>query len=240
MQEYLKSETIKDWKECQQKPHVLDKGLLIDRGVEKLLDWKIRTAPVFDAKTGQAVGVFDLRDVVKYVTSLEERKAKEADLKKWVGKERTIEELKKKTPLEVFCAHPSVKSQKVDYLAKIRHFVTVKNTSTCLECVKALSGKHHLIGVVDDKATVVRFLTQKMLFARICDKFCEIMCEDKFEHIKELGSMTSPVTSVRDTATCLEAFRILSQREYGAIAVVNAQSKLIHETSGRDVKLWLQ
>lgn len=198
---------------------ILDAKLPIVDGVQQLLKWNIRTAPVFDAEKGEAVGVLDLRDCVKFVVTENEH----------VG-----------NGLQTMATHPQVINRKVSYIARMRKLALLPfETSTFSDLLKPLSGGHHFVAFYEnnDQSKLVGFVTQRELFLRIADEIVSHCGDLQMKDFQEY--ISTPVRQASFDTQAFEAFHEMSKNDVGALAVVNNNGKLVHATSGRDVKVWM-
>jgi len=209
---------------------ILDSKTDPKKGIEVLLENKIRAAPVIDSSTNKFIGVLDLRDTVKFV----------------VESYSSAEKNKKQLALEYLTGSPQITSNTLKYLCQMRAFRTVKGSDSLLDVAKVLAAGSHIVGVVDGDAKqtkLVGILSQGSLFQQVASMWLQGPFKDGagplLSALMELKYITSPVKSVSSKVTALSAFESMSKLDLSGLAVVNDEGALIHNTSATDIKLWL-
>jgi len=210
---------------------ILDSKTDPKKGIEVLIENKIRAAPVIDAASNKFIGVLDLRDTVKFV----------------VESYASVEKKEKQLALEYLTGSPQITSNTLRYLCQMRAFRTVKGSDSVLDAAKVFAAGSHIVGVVDDSTSkLVGILSQGSLFQQVAEMWVKGPLKEEKEGaspllsaLMELKYITSPVKSVSSKVTALSAFESMSKLDLSGLAVVNDEGALIHNTSATDIKLWL-
>jgi len=228
----LKTASISDLK-LSPKVVVLDAKVQPKQAIEALIQNKIRAAPVVD--NGKFIGCLDLRDTIKFA------------LESYHKKVASNEDVAKEQAMMWLTASPHITTNTLSYLAKMRPFTTVKATDSVLAVAEALANGHHIVGVIDEaKKELTNILTQGQLFQQVVAMWAagpfKLGNSDalKLQSLMEMKYITSPVQSVANTMKAADAFQKMAQFNLSGLAVVDANGKLIHNTSATDIKLWLQ
>jgi len=210
---------------------ILDSKTDPKKGIEILLENKIRAAPVIEAN--KFIGVLDLRDTVKFVVESYESAAKK----------------EKKLALEYLTGSPQITSNTLKYLCQMRAFRTVRGTDSLLDVAKVLAAGSHIVGVVDGadgdakQSKLVGILSQGSLFQQVASLWMAGPLKEAavplLQELIESKYITSPVKSVSAKLSALSAFEQMSKLDLSGLAVVDDDGVLIHNTSATDIKLWL-
>lgn len=219
--EFLKTQKVCEYELFAQELKTLDSSITPVQGVEQLLNWNIRTAPVVNYETNAHVGVLDLRDCVNYVIT---------------QKQQSLEE--NTDHLIRIARHPRITNRQLSYLARMRSLATLPmEGTTFFDCLGPLSSGHHFLAFTDENNNFVGFCTQRQLYSQISDQVISFAEGLNMEHLQK--HISSPARFINGNKKAFEAFEILSKTNVGALAIVDESGHLLSCTSGRDVKSWL-
>jgi len=235
LQEYmvnaLKGLNVSDLK-LNRKPIVLDSQTDPKKAIEVLLQNKVMAAPVVE--NNQYLGVFDLRDCIKYALQMYHRDS--------------MDKMKSKA-MEFLTISPHISTNTLKYLSRMRSFETVKDSDSILDAIRVLSKGAHIVGVLSNEGkTLEGILTQGEVFQWVSqqwdiEKMAQIeksynlhLSTFTQEHIKVV---TTPVISICCQMKAHEAFEKMGTSNVSGLAVVDKKGAIVHNTSATDIKLWL-
>lgn len=209
--------------------------------------WKnnIVGAPVWDNKSKNYIGFFEMRDFLSSVIALSESVEDEAGRRSknimGVSMDRPNEHMVKEELLQdkdgkKWFVDADFRDKKVSYLAARNPFAHCKPDATLYDLCECLNERHcHRVPIVGDDEKCHNIVSQSVLV-----KFISENCpRDKLqENIKEAKiPYRKKVVSVIDTTNASDAFKLLDNKRLSGIAVVDENGKLVGNTSARDVKL---
>ncbi|ETO02910.1 hypothetical protein RFI_34504 [Reticulomyxa filosa] len=235
LREYLVSR-LKDLRiselKLNRKPIVLDSKTDPKKAIEVLLQNKVMAAPV--AENNQFVGVFDLRDCIKYALQMYHRD--------------TVDKIKSKA-MEFLTISPHIATNSLKYLSRMRTFEMVKESESILSVIRVLAKGAHIVGITnEDGKKLESILTQGEVFQIIskCWEMEKIVQIEKDSNIalSELTKdpfkiVTTPVVTISCQIKAYEAFEKMSTSNLSGLAVVDKSGAIVHNTSATDIKLWL-
>jgi len=136
--------------------------------------------------------------------------------------------------------NPTNKGVTVNYLARRHKFIPVTKQSTLFEVVKHLSNGTHRMPVLENgrcvdivsQSSIVKFLSQNLTEPG--------MAKDVKVSISAAGIGTSPVLVVSSKSTALATFKVMSKYNLSGIGVVDPTGRFVGNTSGSDLKLFIQ
>merc|ERR1719499_643024 len=246
--DWLGKQKIDSIDEFKTEVFTLSGDLKPDEGVAQLVEWNIRTAPVYNDKK-ELIGAFDLRELVKFVVAEEggnnfKHKDGGAGLGAAVKDLDEIKNVPKRWKVNSAVKNMLSSERTLGYFARMRQLAKLKaSESTLLDAAVLLSKKHHLCLFEDDEGNLQGCCTQRMLFHYMYNNHLKDALEGsglQIDSLQKAGLVSSPVFAVLDTTPALKAFETLSKNEFGAIGIVDDGGRLFHSTCGRDVKLWVK
>jgi len=227
----LKELRVSDLKK-NRKPIVLDSKTDPKKAIEVLLQNKVMAAPV--AENNQFVGVFDLRDCIKYALQMYHRD--------------TVDKMKSKA-MEFLTISPHISTNSLKYLSRMRTFEIVKDSESVLSVIRVLAKGAHIVGVLsNDGKTLESILTQGEVFQFVSKYWdMEKIAQIEKEHNimlstltgEKLKVVTTPVITISCQMKAYEAFDKMSTLNLSGLAVVDKTGAIVHNTSATDIKLWL-
>jgi len=231
-EDYLRSNTIRDNFHFT-KPHILSSEINPLDAFKKLIEWKIRVAPVFDEKKSEIIGLLDLRDAVKYITT--RQRDKEA-----ADKEITlVQKAKRSFTVDLLDQHPEFSSLSIAYLARSRRVPVLHlDKATLLDAATLLHQGNHIV-LVQNSDELAGFITQGMLFRLICDHLCDVCGSLTIEDLRSLNVVKENPTVILHDTPAIEAFGEMEKRNYGCIGIIDEDGTIVNSTSARDIKVWL-
>jgi len=233
IEDYLRSNTIKENFRFT-KPHILSSEISPLDAFKKLIEWKIRVAPVFDEKRSEIIGLLDLRDAVKYVTT-RQRDKEAADRKI----PTLVQKTKRSFTVDLLDQHPEFSSISIAYLARSRKVPVLHlDKATLLDAAILLHQGNHIV-LVQNNDELAGFITQGMLFRLICDQVCDICGSLTIQDLRSLGVVKENPAVILHNTAAMEAFGAMAKRDYGCIGIIDEDGTIVNSTSARDIKVWL-
>jgi len=202
-------------------PIILDAATDARKAIEILLENHIRAAPVQEKH--QFIGVLDLRDTVKYALQ--------------TYHQGTVDKAKAKA-MEFLTVSPQITTQSLKYLSRMCQFHCVHLSDSATIVLQAFAKGSHIIGIVSDDNKLVGVMSQGQLFQEIAKKWT-FDTDAPLSDLAKAKYITSPVVCIRNTTKAYDAFDKMSNANLSGLAVVDADGKIIHNTSATDIKLWL-
>jgi len=191
------------------------------QGFEKLLKYNILAAPVYDEVAKKYTGFLDIRDLISYAVFAFENRDKVA--------------YKPKGPVYTTL----IDDVTVTYFSRRNPFHPVNSQATLWDVAQILAkGGVHRVPVVDSDGKLLNIVSQSTLIQLFNRELNASLKEVAL--LKILGSLgTSPVLSVSADALAIDAFKLMDNSKRTGIAVVDSQLRLVGNTSGKDLKLFI-
>lgn len=128
------------------------------------------------------------------------------------------------------------------YMARRHPFASILATDSVAKLLHVMTGHAHRVVVVDPatgrgKAVVSQSNVIAFLAAHAQEAGIKEMLTVKINSPRMIGS--SPVLTVHESAPVLNAFKLMSRRNTMGIAVVDDDGKFVGNTSGSDLKLFV-
>jgi len=204
----------------------LDSSDQVVKGFQVLLDNKILSAPVFDKKENKYIGFLDIRDLVSFCVFLHDTNMQADNLLDIVN-------------YGVKMFKHAVDGVTISYLSRRNPFHSVKQGTSLLHVVELLSHGNRRVAVVDNNGDAVNIISQSSVL-----RFFQ-------EHMHQLKSLlevkiadcpvgTSPVITVSKETRAIDVFRLMDHHMRSGVAVVDSTGHLVGNTSGYDLKLFIQ
>jgi len=194
-------------------------------GFEKLLDNQILSAPVFDGNTGKYTGFLDIRDLISFCVFIYESNAQADNLIDIVH-------------FGVKMFKHSIDGVTLTYLSRRNPFHAVKEDAPLQEVVDMLARGLRRVPVLNEKDEIVNIVSQSSIIQYLQAHENEISGLDVT--IKDINLGTSPVLSVNRNTKAIDVFRVMDHSQRSGVAVVDDSGMLVGNTSGRDLKLFIQ
>jgi len=210
--------------DLSQKPIVLNATLTPRQALEELVKNHLRCAPVIEG--GKFIGVFDLRDAIKYAMEVYRSKhLKEKDI----------------AAMEYIAVATHISTNTLGYLARMRKFCEVKETEPMLSVMKILATGSHIVGVLSsDGKKLKTILSQGQIFQQLAKGWSQVKLDVSVPTLRKLGYIKFPVVQIPSTTPAHEAFDLMAKHQLSGLAVVDEDGVLVHNTSVTDIKLWLK
>lgn len=208
---------------------------------QHIVKHKILSAPVLDKATGEYIGFLDTRDLVQYVVFNYEEK-KKAESRAANTLQVPPVDLRKIFDAAARLHDNPVNGITVTYLARRNKFNAVKPSDSILRVVELMSlPSVHRVAVVaeDSKNQIIDIISQSSIVAWIYSHKDDLK-EELSKTVDEVKLGSRPVIPVNDTDTALATFKVMAQHNRSGIAVVNANGRFLGNTSGSDLKLFIQ
>jgi len=125
------------------------------------------------------------------------------------------------------------------YLSRRNPIHTVKSTDNLLMVAKLLARNLHRVAVADDNGEIVNIISQSSL-VKLFHKHRHELTPDNHAKIADLKIGSYPVISVKATAKTIEVFRLMDNKKLTGVAVLDESGRLMGNTSGSDLKLFLK
>eukprot|EP00010_Vexillifera_abyssalis_P003651 CAMPEP_0201552324 /NCGR_PEP_ID=MMETSP0173_2-20130828/15038_1 /ASSEMBLY_ACC=CAM_ASM_000268 /TAXON_ID=218659 /ORGANISM="Vexillifera sp., Strain DIVA3 564/2" /LENGTH=213 /DNA_ID=CAMNT_0047962785 /DNA_START=328 /DNA_END=969 /DNA_ORIENTATION=- len=132
----------------------------------------------------------------------------------------------------------AVQGVSATYLARRHPFHPVSRNCTIAAVVQLLATGIHRVPVMEN-GEVVDIISQSVVIAWIQSNLKHVEQEVSVL-LKNLPIGTSPVLSVKNNTSTLEAFAKLDQAGKSGLAVLGDHGEILTSTSGKDLKLWLR
>eukprot|EP01111_Echinosteliopsis_oligospora_P012990 TRINITY_DN454_c0_g1_i1.p1 TRINITY_DN454_c0_g1~~TRINITY_DN454_c0_g1_i1.p1 ORF type:complete len:312 (-),score=63.61 TRINITY_DN454_c0_g1_i1:155-1090(-) len=196
------------------------------KGFQILLDNKILSAPVYDKKENKYIGFLDIRDLVSFCVFLHDTNMQADNLLDIVN-------------YGVKMFKHAVDGVTISYLSRRNPFHSVKHGTSMLQVVDLLAHGNRRVAVVDDNGVAVNIISQSSVL-----RFFQ-------EHMNQLKSLlevkianchigTSPVITVSKETRAIDVFRLMDHHMRSGVAVTDSSGTLVGNTSGYDLKLFIQ
>ncbi|ETO20048.1 hypothetical protein RFI_17173 [Reticulomyxa filosa] len=220
--------------DLSQKPIILSAKLTPRQALEELIKHHLRCAPVVDGD--KFIGVFDLRDAIKFAMEVYRSKhLKEDDL----------------VAMEYIAVSPHISTNTLAYLGivyqtkilsifwryfvlfffvtkggeevtRMRKFWAVKESDSVLSMLKIVAKGSHIVGVLSsDGKQLKSILSQGQVFQQISKLWTEFKEDVPVETLKKLGYVKSPVVSISSKTPAHEAFALMANHQLSGLAVVD-------------------
>jgi len=209
------------------KPKVVEltTGVTPNEGFQVLLENQILSAPVWDDKAKQYTGFLDMRDLVSFVVFSADQNLLVPCLSDIVSQ-----------GMKMF--QQAVDSVTVTYLSK-RHPIHPITESTRLDEVARLLCTFKRLPVLNGDGKAINIISQSSLLAFL-DRHHKEVESELVVKINEIEIGSRGMYKVPMTASALDTFRLMEKRNLSGLAVVDQTGKLVGNTSGRDLKLFVQ
>lgn len=208
---------------------VVDSDTDPKRAIEILIENKIRAAPVVEKN--RFIGTLDLRDMVKF--ALDNYKHLHSNNKP----------PKKGKAIDYLTSALTVTTESLAYFAHMRPFHTVSENDSMVDVCNLMAHGSHIVGVVNGKHRLIGIVSQGQLFQQVSkiwmDKQLFDSCNVSLNDLHDHGFISSPVKSILNSSSAFDSFQYMSKFGLSGLAVVNADGRIIHNTSAVDIKLWL-
>lgn len=205
---------------------------------QKIVQHNVLSAPAYDKKTNHFIGFLDTRDLVQFVVFQTEEKDRDAKRANMLAPP-PVDLVSIFDSATRMYSHP-MQGITISYMAKRNRFVPVHMNDSLLKVAELLSQNDlHRVPVVDEHGHILDIISQSTLVAFLYEHKDAVHdeLEVKMSNIR-IGS--SPVFAVRETASALETFKIMSKYNRTGIAIVDDNERFIGNTSGSDLKLFIQ
>jgi len=195
-------------------------------GFQKLLDNKILSAPVYDPKEAKYIGFLDIRDLTSFCVFIHDSNMQADNLLDIVN-----------FGAKMF--KHATDGVTTSYLARRNPFHAVKQGSPLLEVVEILSKGTRRVPIVNGSNHVVNIISQSsiILFLQEHLKSLSPIGDAKLEELQIGGS---PVLSAHKETPAIDVFRMMDSHMRSGVAVVDGDGVLCGNTSGADLKLFIQ
>jgi CBS-domain-containing membrane protein len=124
-------------------------------------------------------------------------------------------------------------------LSRRNRFHPVKQEDSLFDVVKILVNRHiHRVPVLGANGKVVNIISQSTVASVMNDHLKN--CSDATVAIRDLDLGTKEVLSVPMDTKAMSVFRIMDNKKLSGVAVVDENGRLVGNTSGSDLKLFLK
>jgi len=193
-----------------------------------LISNNILSAPVMDVHSKKYTGFLDMRDLVSFVVFIDDDQKSDVpnNLNDILIKGSKL----LKVPLEgVTCT----------YLSRRNPFVALNANDNLLKVCEVLATGVHRVPVVDEKGDVINIISQSSVISFLNKNGSKF--HDEFsKSIGQLHLGTKPVITVPKETPAIETFRLMDNKKISGVAVVDANGRLVGNTSASDLKLFLK
>jgi len=187
---------------------IVDSDTSVVDALKILSEHRILSAPVYDAKLKQYLGMIAMNDIVSHIVNTVVGAQKLGE-----GFERALEEYST-------IAHAT--SAKITDLSSCNPFVAVAVESNLQDVIEILCRDHvHRVCVIDSKGNLVNIITQSAILNFVEKNLSKFPREILQKSVKELGIGHSPVITVDACESTATAFKILVDNHFSAIPVIN-------------------
>eukprot|EP01112_Ceratiomyxa_fruticulosa_P005530 TRINITY_DN1619_c0_g1_i1.p1 TRINITY_DN1619_c0_g1~~TRINITY_DN1619_c0_g1_i1.p1 ORF type:complete len:311 (-),score=37.64 TRINITY_DN1619_c0_g1_i1:275-1207(-) len=199
----------------------------IVQGFEKLLNYRIQSAPVFDPHTNKYIGFLDIRDLISFCCFIHDSN-------------ESAENLIDIVHFGVRMFKHSVEGVTISYLSRRNPFQAVPQGTSLLEVVQVLAKGTRRVPVLNEKGEVVNIISQSSIIQFLQTHMQELVDEFSSEvgSLKEVG--TSPVLTAKKDTRAIDVFRLMDLHHRSGVAVVDEHGVLLGNTSGHDLKLFIK
>lgn len=226
-------------------------------GFKRIVDHHILSAPVFDQQSGHYVGFLDVRDLVSFVVFQAEEAHKDAEAKahqahqahatahQGAHQAHQAHAPKETTLSSIFDSATKMYANPMDgitvsYLAKRNKFVPVHAEDSLARIVEILSSPSiHRVPVIDKEDRLIGIISQSNII-QFLQKHKDELGAVLSKTIEETQLGSRPVIPVSTKATALETFKVMGKYNKSGIAVIDNTGRLVGNTSGSDLKLFLK
>jgi len=197
-------------------------------GFKKLLENNILSAPVYDLVAKKYTGFLDMKDLISFVVFVDD------DQKSNVP--NNLQAI-----ITSGCKLFKVPTEGVSctYLSRRNSFHPVSKSDSLLDVCKILAKGLHRVPVVDDNGEVVDIISQSSIISFL-HKHASQTKHETVLTIKELHIGTNAVISATADTKAIDVFRLMDNKKISGVAVVDEEGKLIGNTSGSDLKLFIK
>jgi len=201
----------------------LDKTDSLSAAFKTLIDHKILSCPVWDAKHSLYDSFLDILDIVNYTI----RKV----TPKVLGSPSTFDQ-EVNSP-GFFDHHPI--SHVAGTSGRNQYFAFQQNTPLAIALATMAQNKLHRIAVVDNEGSLETIVTASHIVSLLADN------QNKFsvstEKIENLGLASRAVLSVTTAERALDAFKTICENQISGVAVIDPSKKsLVGNISASDLK----
>ena len=235
---FLSSHTVREMIDASPPQHVVEVECTATpyEGFEVLLKANILAAPVWDPAKKEYTGFLDVRDLVSSVIFAHEEQMLQAATP-WA--ETWMDVARRRGAGREGGGGENVGSASVTYLSRRSPFRPVRLASSLLDAAKALATRVHRVPVIDEttrrcvyiisQSSIINFLIQR-----------KALFKDEWKQsIASLSLGLCQVISITTEATAWTAFKLLEVSNVSGVAVVDANGKLVGNTSAKDLKLFM-
>jgi len=190
---------------------------------KKLNSNKIHSMPVLD-KNGEFMGIVDILDVVKFMVEL----VGEATLTRADFEFEGLQDFQ-------LCQVSSIMKAPYDPVTKDNPFHPVSEEQSLLSAMEILGAGAHRVPILDLKHQVTKIVSQSAV-VRFLKENKKVIGEKLNMPINFLPAAHQFVLSVRETATAIDAFRLMKITGLSTVAVVDNHGRLTGTISAHDLK----
>jgi len=208
-----------------------------------LIQHNILSAPVYDQKAKEHTCVVDLMDIVTASMLLDEQKELGAAIAE------TLVDALKATDKEVpdlatlvsqKTLFNNVEVRDIANLSERNPFVCLPDTASLMEVIHALQHQHvHRVGLKDSNDNLVNYISESRVLSYIFEQQRANLSRKRLEelNIHNVLPHAKLLVSVRETASAIDAFRLMSKEHVSAVPVVNDHNKVLANVSTKDLKI---
>jgi len=211
-----------------------DNKIFVAQRTDRITDvWKglvahnFLSVPVLQKTKNKYYGFVDMYDIVKFVVEFFGTSEELRNSDDWMKLAEASEEFQKKTVNDIM-KYP---------LSKRNPFFPIHSGYTLFCAVEALSREKglHRVPVVDDERKLITVITQSQI-VNILHRNLDILGEKKDKPMNQMENYFEDVVCINEEDTTLEAFKIMVEKNVGALAVIDKEGKLTANISLRDLK----
>jgi CBS domain-containing protein len=195
------------------------------KGFEILLSNKLLSAPVYDKATNKYTGFLDIRDLISFCVFIYDNNIQAENLLDIVN-------------YGVKMFKHAVDGVTITYLSRRNPFHAVKQGAPLMEVVDILARGVRRVPVVNEVGNVINIVSQSSII-----QFLQ-------NHLGEVGNIfatkvgasnvgSAPVLAVKKDTVAIDVFRMMDQNKRSGVAVVDDAGMLVGNTSGADLKLFI-
>jgi len=204
---------------------VIDSNDPVVKGFEILLGNKLLSAPVFDKASGKYTGFLDIRDLISFCVFIYDSNIQAENLLDIVN-------------YGVRMFKHAVDGVTVTYLSRRNPFHAVKQGAPLLEAVDILARGVRRVPIVNEAGHVVNIVSQSSIIQFLQHHVGDVGSSLNAK-VGELNVGSSPVLAVKKDTIAIDVFRMMDQNKRSGVAVVDEAGVLVGNTSGADLKLFI-
>jgi len=190
-----------------------------------LLSNKLLSAPVIDKASGKYTGFLDIRDLISFCVFIYDSNIQAENLLDIVN-------------YGVRMFKHAVDGVTVTYLSRRNPFHAVKQGAPLLEVVDILARGVRRVPITNAEGHVVNIVSQSSIIQFLQHHIGDVG-SSLSEKVGELHVGSSPVLSVKKSTIAIDVFRMMDQNKRSGVAVVDEAGMLVGNTSGADLKLFI-